>query len=287
MHQFHTTCLICNSDKLSDIDRYSKNYLTQCQSCGFVFCKKIPTNIELTNYYEQYSRGGAISPITIKRYNELLDEFENYRKTNNILDIGCGDGHFLEVAQERGWNVFGTEFTDAAIDVCIKKGIKMHKGVLASENYSENEFDIITSFEVIEHINNPQNEINNIKPILRTGGLFYLTTPNFNSLSRIFLGPNWNVIDYPEHLSYYSPKTINSFFQKNGFQKIKIITTGISLSRFRRSINDNKNTANFNLDDRLREKSENKNGYKFIKWAANFFLNTTKSGDALKAYFQK
>ena len=149
MQQFNTSCLICNSENLSDLERHSKNYLTKCKSCGFVFCKKNPTLIELTNYYKQYTRGGVISKITIKRYDELLDEFEKYRKTNNILDVGCGDGHFLEVAKKRGWNVFGTEFTDEAIDVCIKKGIKMHKGVLACENYSENEFDIITSFEVI------------------------------------------------------------------------------------------------------------------------------------------
>ena len=94
------------------------------------------------------------------------------------------------------------------MEICSKKGIYMKKGVLNPKDYNSQEFDVITSFEVIEHINNPREELQNFYKILRKGGMVYCTTPNFNSLLRYRLKEKYNVICYPEHLSYYTPKTL-------------------------------------------------------------------------------
>lgn len=137
MTSVHSNCLICNSQNIEKLERYRINYLAKCRSCGFVFCEKIPAENELLSYYTNYPRNNFNSEITVKRYNELLDEFEKYRNTENILDIGSGDGYFLNEAQKRGWNVFGTEYTNTAISICSDKGITMHKGKLSPENYRE------------------------------------------------------------------------------------------------------------------------------------------------------
>ena len=121
------------------------------------------------------------------RYNELLDIFERYRKTSNILDIGCGVGYFLEEAKKRNWNVYGTEYSEQAVNICTEKGLNVKKGTTSSINFDKEFFDIITSFEVIEHINNPLEEIQSIYNILRDDGIFYLTTPNINSITRLLL----------------------------------------------------------------------------------------------------
>jgi 2-polyprenyl-3-methyl-5-hydroxy-6-metoxy-1,4-benzoquinol methylase len=136
--------------------------------------------------------------------------------------VGCGIGYFLEEAKKRGWEVYGTEFTDEAIEICEAKGINMQKGVLSPEDFDPNSFDVITSFEVLEHINNPQEEITNFHKILRKGGLVYLTTPNFNSLLRYRLKSAYNVITYPEHLSYYTKRTIHRLFKNKGFKNYKL-----------------------------------------------------------------
>ena len=282
MFSSHLNCLLCQSPRLKPLKGYEKDYLVKCSSCAFVFCSRIPTVEELTTHYKKYKRGGEISAITIKRYDELLDRFETFRKNNNILDIGCGDGYFLEVAKKRGWNVYGTEFTDEAIAVCHSKGINMQKGVLDPTNYKNINFDVVTSFEVIEHINNPVEEIGNIKSILRENGALYITTPNFNSVSRFFLGPKWNVIEYPEHLSYYTPKTLTHFLKKHNFTKAKIETTGIHIRRFNQSVNSGAVT---NTEETLREKTETRLVYKMLKKSVNTFLNITTSGDNLKALF--
>ncbi len=288
MNQEHNQCLICNSTKITELEKFNKNNLVQCGDCGFIFCKKIPTTSELINHYKSYPRGEKISNITIKRYNQLLDFFESYRKTNNILDIGCGNGHFLEVAKKRGWNVHGTEFTDEAIKICVNKNIEMQQGVLNPENYYSIKFDIVVSFEVIEHVNNPKTEIENIINIINPNGLFYFTTPNFNSLSRFILKEKWSVIEYPEHLSYYTAKTMNRFLSKQGLKKIKIETTGFSFNRLQRdSTHLQKEIKNSNKDEELREKTETSLLFKTIKKVINFILNLFKIGDSLKGIYQK
>jgi Fe2+ transport system protein FeoA len=116
-----------------------------------VYGERIPSLQELNDHYGKYPRNTSISPLTIKRYEELLEQFEPYRRTNRLLDVGCGDGHFLEVAKRKGWTVYGTEYTSEAVNVGRAKGIEMHEGLIQSFT-AAGEFDVITSFEVLEHV---------------------------------------------------------------------------------------------------------------------------------------
>ena len=285
----HNECLICKSTKLKSMKDYKIAHLCQCKDCGFVFSKQIPKEIELEEHYNGYGRNDYLSPLTIKRYNELLDQFEKYRKNNKILDVGCGIGYFLEEARKRGWEVYGTEFTDEAIEICSKKGIKMNKGILDPDNYNSQEFDVITSFEVIEHINNPIDELTNFYKILRKGGIAYVTTPNFNSLLRYRLKSRYNVICYPEHLSYYSPKTLKKVFDSVGFKTNKVQSNGISLTRLKTSkgVSTQLLISKDSDDEKIRVQIENKKHLQFLKYLVNSFLTIIEKGDSIKGWFVK
>ena len=289
MAEVFTRCLLCNSDKLSPLRGYEAHYLHKCSNCGFVFCYRIPTQQELVAHYDLYPRSNEISPITIKRYEGLLESFEKYRKTNNLIDVGCGDGYFLQVAKQRGWNVFGTEFTDRAIEVCSGKGISMKQGKLDANNYGESFFDIVTSFEVIEHINNPIEDVGSFNKILRPGGAVYVTTPNFNSVSRDLLGAKWNVIEYPEHLSYYTASTIRKLFKSQRFRTISVSTTGLSIDRLRRGMTKTESVVpqGGGSDESMRQNAETNVIYKVAIGSINFFLDVTRKGDSLKGMFEK
>ncbi|MDB3905896.1 class I SAM-dependent methyltransferase [Crocinitomicaceae bacterium] len=285
----HSNCLICDSQNLVDLQGYESAHLSKCNNCGFVFCKRIPTIQELEEHYKGYGRNDYLSPITIKRYNELLDEFEKYRSTNRILDVGCGIGYFLDEAKKRGWEVYGTEYTDEAVEICTEKGHSIQKGKLDPNNYEEGYFDVITSFEVLEHINNPQEEIQNFHSILRQGGLVYLTTPNFNSMLRYRLKSEYNVICYPEHLSYYTPKTIHRLFKNSGFKKKKIQTTGYSRTRLKTSQNksDQAFISEKSDDEQIRNKIEKSSVLQLAKNTVNFGLTVLGTGDSLKIRYEK
>lgn len=286
----HTKCLICSSDLLSELNGYENSYLVKCATCHFVFTGKKPTEQDLIDHYDQYTRDDYLPPLTIKRYNELLDTMEKYRKTNNLLDIGSGMGYFLEQAKIRGWNVYGTEFTKEAIEICANKGLTMHKGVLDVNNYEPENFDVITSFEVIEHINNPSNEMDSIHKILRTGGLFYCTTPNFNSISRRYLKNKWNNIHYPEHLSYYAVSTLSYLLKKHHIKPVKTLTTGISFTRIKTSrlgFDKNEPISPNTIDEVLRNQLEKRVYYRIIKDMLNSILTLFRLGDTIKIFAVK
>jgi 2-polyprenyl-3-methyl-5-hydroxy-6-metoxy-1,4-benzoquinol methylase len=291
-----TNCVCCGSNQLKPLKSFEIAWLVKCASCSMVFSSRNPTSTELEDHYRGYGRNDYLSPITIKRYNEILDQFEKVRKTNRLLDVGCGIGYFLEVAKSRGWEVYGTEYTDEAIRICQSKGIQMHQGVLNPQNYSLESFDVITSFEVIEHINTPNTELSNIISLLRKGGYFYVTTPNFNSLLRYYLGSKYNVIGWPEHLSYYTHATLSYLLKNHGLKKVYVQSTGISITRFITSKQKPKTIvqeqgtpfiAESTSDEKLRirfEKNALLNGLKAI---INALLTFTGKGDALKALFLK
>ncbi len=287
-NQYHHKCTVCNTENYKKLSGYEKFHLVKCNKCHFVFTSKIPSEQELIEFYKGYGRDDYLSPITIKRYQELLDEFEKYKKTGNLLDVGSGIGYFLEEAKKRGWKVYGTEYTDEAIEICEKKGITMHKGVLNPKNYNV-EFDVITSFEVIEHINNPQEEIKNISSILSKGGLFYLTTPNFNSWSSRNLKSNWQQIHYPEHLSYYTVQTLSFLLSNFGLQPVKKLTTGISVSLYKKSKGANIETsiAEDSDDEMLRRKMEKNPLLGVMKTIINSLLSLFRLGDTIKLYAVK
>ncbi|MEI9947108.1 MAG: class I SAM-dependent methyltransferase [Chitinophagaceae bacterium] len=290
----HTSCLISGSVKLKPLKGYERHYLVKSYPLGFVFCSEIPTEDELIAHYQKYSRIDYLSPITVKRYEEILDAFEPFRSTGNLLDIGCGTGLFLESALKRGWKVYGTEYTDNAIEIGRSKGFIMNKGKLNTSWYQPGMFDVITSFEVIEHINNPVEEVQNIHFLLRKKGLFYFTTPNFNAIERRMLKADYNVIEYPEHLCYYTPHTVNFLLSKNGFKKKKLTTTGVSLTRLRTSkdLKEGKQMSQSLIsasssDEIVRNKLESNWLGQAVKQSINFFLNLFGLGNSLKGWYIK
>jgi len=285
----HDNCIICFSNKLKALDSYLRVPLYKCQSCSFVFAQDIPTSDDLKEYYKNYGKQQYLSPVTIARYHQWLDQFESYKKTGRILDVGCGVGFFLAEAKKRGWQVYGTEFSDVLVDICREKGVEMSQGALSAETFRGIEFDVVLSIEVLEHINNPVEEIRYIKQLLRSNGLFFCTTPNFNGISRYWLGDKYNIIAWPEHLGYFTPRTLKKLFNSQQFKTKKVTTTGFSITRFKGSLNISKQqvVSSVSDDEKLRVKAESNPLLKFTKSAINFILNTTGLGTSLKGWFER
>lgn len=282
-----TKCLITGAEDLYPLKGYEDNFLVKSKSSSFVFCQKIPSDEEILEHYSNYPVGYNIdSTITLKRINHHLDEFEKFKKTGNILDVGCGPGLFLIEAKKRGWKVYGTEFTDKQIAYLENQGIETNQGKLNENSFEPELFDVIISSEVLEHINNPIEEAGHFHRLLRTGGLLYITTPNFNAIERFLLKGDYNIIEYPEHLCYYTPKTIDLLLTNSGFKKLKIKTTGFNPTRIKNSKNKSGKKPASHNNEMLREAMET--GFKrWVKNIINGFLNLFGIGNSLKAWYIK
>jgi 2-polyprenyl-3-methyl-5-hydroxy-6-metoxy-1,4-benzoquinol methylase len=283
-------CNICGSTETKSIDGYTIVPLQQCPKCSGISTIQRPTEKELTSFYQdELTRSNYFSPITVKRYHTLLDSLEKYRSTNKILDIGAGQGYFLEIAKERGWEVYGTEFSSDCIIHSKKNGIDLHQGNLKGANFSNEQFDVVVCIEVIEHLINPKETTDEMHRILRKGGAVYITTPNFNAIHRYRLKEQYDVITYPTHLSYFTRKSIKNLFQNSGLSSKRIWTTGYSFTRLRtRKGKSNQDYVSETSDDEmLRHRMENNPFLRAIKSIINGVLNLFKIGDSLKGIFVK
>lgn len=260
--------------------------LMRCGSCGLVFHNAFNNETELQAYYADYYDGEnlAFSPITESRFRDLLRSFETYRESNRILDVGCGAGHFLKVALEMGWNAHGTEIASSAFDQLGRLGINSFRGKLEAAQYAGEFFDVVYCSEVIEHLLDPAGLLGEIGRIVRPGGLLYLTTPNFSSLSRRLLGSRWRVIG-KEHVCYFSPQSLSRAARAAGFQRVAVATRNIDPNELMKAFNRRPAEAATGFQacqtEQLRHQLETRRSLKLAKSAANLILGATGTGDTI------
>jgi len=289
MNKEHKNCLLCNSVNLIGFKDYEKHHLAKCVDCGFVFMFRIPSLEDLEKHYKTYTyTNKVISPLTLNSFGVLLNEFEKYRSNDFLLDVGCGKGWFLLEAKKRGWNIRGTEFSKNAVEVCKAKGINAVVGDLKEIDFEGILFDVIVISEVIEHTSNPMEQFQFIYSLLRPGGLLYVTTPNFNCYLRYKYKSNYNIIEYPEHLGYFTKKTLHLALSKSKFSKLKLLSTGVSVSRAEFSSGSQKPSEKVALmDEKLRGIMTQNKFMLLLKSSVNWLLTLTGIGVNLKAYYVK
>jgi 2-polyprenyl-3-methyl-5-hydroxy-6-metoxy-1,4-benzoquinol methylase len=280
---------VCGSGTNDPIPAYRKHHLGTCRSCSMVYATVRPTDKELDDLYSSYPIKADLSPITRLRFLELLGGMEAYRRTTRILDVGSGSGFFLDVAATQGWSVYGVEYDPAIVHACAQRGITMQQGSFDPDAWEVGSFDAITSFEVLEHVMDPQAEVSKFARSIRPGGLLYITTPNFNALSRWLSHPTWNIINYPEHLNYFTPSSLDRLLRAHGFKKDRLTTTGISISRVRSSMTgrQQENVDPNNDDERLRRRIESSKALGIAKSLANSVLGILGKGDTIKAWYRR
>ncbi|MCX7696560.1 MAG: class I SAM-dependent methyltransferase [Bacteroidales bacterium] len=282
---YHTKCPICDSSELRPLKKYQNHHLTRCKKCRFVFSQQIPSFDELKIFYEQYSytENYYISPITLKRYQEWLKKLEKFRLYNRILDVGCGNGIFLLVAKNLGWETYGIELSKVAVDITRSKGITVFEGTLNDHLSFLPQMDIIVSIETIEHTSFPATEIADMYKILRKGGALIITTPNFNSITRRILQNKHPDILFPEHLSYFTPNTLKKLLKANSFSIQRLTTTGISITRIKNILgkeNENPFTEQ-SQDEKVRRFFEKTFILQYFKKIINSLLTLLRLGDSV------
>ena len=277
----HDRCPLCGGTSSTPHPHYVKHHLLRCAACGFHYSGIEPGHEELLAFYSNYPMPERLSPVTAARYDELLAALEPFRKNGRLLDMGCGAGMFLDRARAAGWEVYGTEYPDKVVARCREKGIVMHQGSVTEHPWPAGHFDVAVTFEVIEH------DLRAMTALLRPGGALYVTTPNFNSVSRWILGGRWNVVWYPEHLSYFTPRVMHRTLVSLGMERLTIHTTGVSLHRINRSTGKPSTVNGLDADEDLRRRIEVKWHLRAAKATVNAALNLFKRGDTIKALYRK
>jgi 2-polyprenyl-3-methyl-5-hydroxy-6-metoxy-1,4-benzoquinol methylase len=159
-----------------------------------------------------------VKNIALKNKLGLINSYQPSKGL--ILDIGAGTGDFLSVAQKDGWKTVGVEPSDKA------KAIAKSKGVSFVENTSELEshtFDVISMWHVLEHVPNLDEQIKELKRLLKPNGTLIVAVPNFKSFDAKHYGKFWAAYDVPIHFWHFSKKAIELLFAKENMNMQKVL----------------------------------------------------------------
>jgi SAM-dependent methyltransferase len=140
----------------------------------------------------------------------------------SLLDIGCGNGEFLMYAKALGWNVEGIDFDAKAIVSAKKNGINARLGGVELYSGESELFDVISLAHVIEHVHDPIELLKSSFKLLKKEGVFWIETPNINSIGSRMFGENWRGLEPPRHLCLFNHENLKSTLLSVGFSTVEV-----------------------------------------------------------------
>lgn len=215
------SCPVCDNDDSRLIFSKSGGNYCKCNQCNMVFTNPVFTDEALYEYYTNLETGqGEIVENESLFYREIyskgLRSIEKIKKDGRILDIGCSTGFFLDIAKESGWKTYGLELGLEEEKVATSKGHNVHTCTIEQANFPH-KFDIITLWDVFEHIPEPYSYFKQLSKILKSDGLIFMQIPNASALAPKILQNKCKMFDGVEHCNLYSDKTIKLVINNSGF----------------------------------------------------------------------
>ena len=201
--------------------------IVKCRDCGLVYVNPHRKASAILHNYEEVvddlyveEREGRV--LTFQRHLRPLEELMPPAPGRRLLDVGCHIGVFLEIAQERGWEAWGIEPSHWATREAQSRGLQVIEGTLDDAHLAGESFDVITLWDVIEHLTDPLRELKESHRILRKGGLICIHTMNIESPLARLMGSRWPWL-MEMHLYYFSPRTLGEMLRKAGFTVVKMV----------------------------------------------------------------
>ena len=146
-----------------------------------------------------------------------------------LLDVGCGNGGFLLLARQAGWQVEGLDFDAGAVQVARARGLEVHHGGIDVMGERSACYDVITLCHVIEHVHDPITTLRRLHVLLKPGGMMWLDTPNLASLGAARFGPHWRGLETPRHLVLFCSASMSDALTETGFSSLRQYWRGLSL----------------------------------------------------------
>ena len=224
-------CHVCEGTRFYYLFSAADCRVVRCDDCGLIFLNPQPSESELARIYgADYFIGGeseagrqAASELKRATARMYLAEIARYRGAGagRLVEIGCGEGDFLELAEADGWEVTGIEYSAAAADRArrrLKRG-QVHCGELRAASFAPRQFDLCVISDVLEHVRSPREFLGEIHHVLKPGGTLFVATPSIDSWSARLQRKNWMEFK-TEHLTYFDRQTLQTVMFKSGFREV-------------------------------------------------------------------
>ena len=204
----------------------------QCTRCGFVYTFPVPSQEELQKiygeeYFEDYDPAREVHDESYKKrliqYKLDVKYILQFITSGKVLDFGCGSGKYLE-AMPKSFEKFGFEFNPKAVEYAEKTNIgKFYSGDPHKIPIKDKSMDLVTMRGVIEHLPDPVGAAGLLASKLKSGGYLVVTaTPNIDSPCAALYRDKWNLFYPPEHLNYFSARTLSLLGAKFGLYCLNV-----------------------------------------------------------------
>jgi len=223
-------CNLCGSDHYTIVYDSSTAAelpvrMVKCCKCGLIYMnpKEDIAEIQKNNttmqddFYLQQEAGLRQSADLI------LKHLKKINKKGRILDVGCATGFLLDQAHKEGWEVYGLEPSAWAVDYARNtlQLPNITQGSLKDANYPANFFDAVIFKDVIEHLTDPKESLEQIRRVLKPSGVICCNTPDVDSwASKVFASKWWGIKQ--AHLYYFNKISLSALFEATGFMPLTI-----------------------------------------------------------------
>jgi len=200
--------------------RFGEPFLS-CLACGLRFSAVAPEGAVYGAAY--YRRGGGLPKPVVGLLHRLAygPALRLAKPGARVLEIGCGSGVFVELLGARGCEVHAMDASPEALRLAAERSPRavFHEGVLEAQRFPAAHFDVIWSFHVLEHVEDPSAFLAEARRILKPGGVLLLRVPNAGSLEAALSGTHWFHFDWPFHLAHWSPRSLRAALARAGFSR--------------------------------------------------------------------
>lgn len=280
-------CNLCDSAGAKLLFIKDNYIFLKCKKCGLIYICLSNQNLSKEeydlNYLRKYKKRYLYENLgelktKLNSWKSKIKKIDLIKDRGKLLDVGCATGFFLKAAKDDAWDVKGVEISAEMSKLAMDNfELDVVTGTLESARFPSNYFDVVTLWDLIEHVPDPTSTMLEVNRILKKNGLTVIRTINFKSLNQYIFKNKWRYYLPPEHLYYFSPKLLMLLLRKTHFDILRM-NTEFMFHAFKQGL-VNKSSSNY---EHVIEKLEIP-----ISIVLNTFCRIMNWGDIIEIYGQK
>ena len=230
-------CPVCRSVEVRPAWTLAGAEFMRCADCRCVFSGTPHDDAYWEKYYSSgyhEARGhGGIEEGVLRAKEATFEKFLGLLPppgtASRLLEVGCGTGDALHVAERLGYEAAGIDISGEAIAVARRRfpGLTFVEGIVEKADWPDGSFDAVASLDMVEHVADPHPLADTVTRLLAPGGRLLIVTPNASSLSARLLGAKW-FHSFPDHELLHSPRSLSILFERRG---LKLVRRGFAWKR--------------------------------------------------------
>lgn len=218
-------CQACGGTVFAEWGRLPPYSVLKCAGCGLGVTSPFPSAEQTGDVNRKTYNGeqrAAIYSVREKyfkeRYAGYLARIKRFKPAGALLDVGCSIGMFMKAARQEGFAVTGVEMNGSCAAYGRENfGLDIRASALQAVTFPDEAFDVVTLFDVLEHVPDPRGFLAEVNRVLKSGGLLVAQSPNIDSFMARLMKENWNWLTPPDHLYHFTPGAMARLFGAHGF----------------------------------------------------------------------